>query len=121
MKKSLNKDIIRTIWKEKKRFFAIMMITMLGVTVMTCLGASCRDLRLTADEFYRNQNLFDVQVVSTLGLTEEDITVLEKLEEVKAAEGTYTEIVRTKLEEQNKTAEMKMYRSNGINVPCIAV
>lgn len=119
MKKSLNKDIVRTIWKEKKRFFAIMMITMLGVTVMTCLGASCRDLRLTADDFYRKQNLFDVQVVSTLGLTEEDVSVLEELEEVKEAEGTYTEVVRTKLEEQNKTAEMKLFRNNGINVPYI--
>ena len=119
MKKSLNKDIVRTIWKEKKRFIAIMLITTLGVTMMTCLGASCRDLRLTADEFYRNQNLYDINVVSTLGLTEDDVTALKELEEVQVAEGTYTEIVRTKLEDQNKTAEVKMFQEGGINVPYI--
>lgn len=119
MKKSLNKDITRTIWKEKKRFIAIMLITTLGVTMMTCLGASCRDLRLTADEFYRNQNLYDINVVSTLGLTDEDVAVLSELDGIEEAEGTYTEIVRTKIDEQNKTAEVKMFRAEGINVPYI--
>lgn len=119
MKKSLNKDIVRTIWKEKKRFIAIMLITTLGVTMMTCLGASCRDLRLTADEFYRNQDLFDIHIVSTLGLTHEDVSVLGNLEEIQEAEGTYSEVVRTKLEEQNKTAEVKMFREEGICVPYI--
>ena len=60
MKKALNKDIIRTIWKEKKRFFSIMMITILGVTMMTGLSAGCRDLRYSADCFFDSQELFDI-------------------------------------------------------------
>lgn len=119
MKKALNKDMVRTIWKKKKRFIAIMLITTLGVTMMTCLGASCRDLRLTADEFYRNQNLFDINIVSTLGLTDEDVSILGELEEIQEAEGTYSEVVRTKLNEQNKTAEVKMFREEGISVPYV--
>ena len=62
MKKASTKDILRTIWKEKKRFFSIMMITILGVTLMTGLKAGCRDLRNSADKFYDAQNLFDISM-----------------------------------------------------------
>lgn len=117
MKKALNKDIVRTIWKEKKRFLAIMMITALGVTVMTGLTAGCTDLRMSADRFFDEQKLFDVVVQSTLGLTEEDIKVLEELDGVEIAEGAFTEIVHTKKGDINKTAEVKIVNENGLNIP----
>ena len=62
MKKASTKDILRTLWKEKKRFFSIMMITVLGVTMMTGIEAGCRDLKLSADQFYDSQKLFDITV-----------------------------------------------------------
>ena len=119
MKKALNKDIIRTIWKEKKRFISIMMITMLGVTVMTGLSAGCMDLRVSADRFYDEQGLFDIVVQSTLGVTDEDVEVLATLDGVDAAEGTYTEIVHTKKGDVNKTAEMKIVKADGLNMPYV--
>lgn len=119
MKRALNKDILRTIWKEKKRFISIMMITMLGVTVMTGLSAGCMDLRMSADRFYDEQKLFDVVVQSTLGLTDEDVEVLAALEGVEVAEGTFTEIVHTKRGDVNKTAEVKVVREEVINMPYV--
>jgi len=119
MKKALNKDIFRTIWKEKKRFISIMLITVLGVTVMTGLSAGCMDLRMSADRFFDKQELFDVSVMSTLGLTEEDVDVLRQVEGVEEAEGFFSEIVHTKRGEVNKTAEVKVVKNEGLNLPYV--
>ena len=117
MKKALHKDIIRTIWKEKKRFFSIMMITMLGVTMMTGLSAGCQDLRYSADRFFDSQELFDISVLSTLGLTQEDVEVFQSLDIIEKAEGTFSEIVHTKKGDVNKTAEVKVIKNEGLNLP----
>lgn len=119
MKKALNKDIIRTIWKEKKRFISIMLITTLGVTVMTGLAAGCRDLRISADTFFDEQKLFDVSIQSTLGMTEGDIEALLGLEGVESAEGTFSEVVHTKKDDVNKTAEVKVLHKEGMNLPYV--
>ena len=119
MRKASTKDILRTIWKEKKRFISIMMITVLGVTLMTGLEAGCRDLKLSADRFYDSQKLFDISIMSTLGLTEDDVLVIQRIEGVEKAEGTFSEIVHTQKGDVNKTAEIKIVRENGLNVPYI--
>lgn len=111
------KDIFRTIKKEKKRFFSIMFITILGVTMMTGLQAGCEDLRFSADKFYDQQKLFDISIMSTLGLTEEDVKVIGEIPGVVRAEGTYTEVVHTKRGNINKTAEIKIVREGGLNIP----
>ena len=45
MKNAFLKDIWRTIQKSRKRFFSILLITALGVTMLTGLKADCDDLR----------------------------------------------------------------------------
>ena len=115
--KAYTKDTFRTIKKGKKRFFAIMLITALGVCMLSALKASCEDLRYTADSFFDKQNLFDISVVSTLGLTEEDIEVLSQLEGVEAAEGAYSETVFTKVEDKTKQASVCVLSETGINEP----
>ncbi|MBQ8591772.1 MAG: hypothetical protein IJ485_03360 [Lachnospiraceae bacterium] len=119
MKKALNKDTIRTIWKEKKRFISIMLITMLGVTIMTGLSAGCQDLRYSADRFMDSQELFDISVMSTLGLTEEDVEVFQSMDIIEKAEGAFSEVVHTKKGDLNKTAEVKMIKTDGLNLPYI--
>ena len=74
------KDIWRTVKKEKKRFISIAVIAALGVTMMCGLRASCVDLRYSADAFFDEQKLFDIRVVSTLGISENDLTALEKVD-----------------------------------------
>ena len=53
--KAYYKDIWRAIRNNKRRFFSLMVITILGVTMLTGLRAACRDLRYTADDFYDKQ------------------------------------------------------------------
>lgn len=115
--KAYYKDIWRTIKYNKKRFFAMMLITILGVTMLTGLRAACQDLRKTADAFYDDQKLYDICVVSTMGLTDEDVTALSAIEDIEAAEGTYSEIVKVWIGEQNKSAEVKLISKKGICMP----
>lgn len=119
MRKAAAKDIARTIWKEKKRFISIMLITALGVTMMTGLSAGCEDLRYSADRFFDLQELFDISIQSTMGLTQEDVDLLAKLPEVEKAEGSYSEIVHTKKGDLSKTAEVKTFRQGGMNLPFV--
>ena len=76
------KDIWRAIGKNRKRFIAIMIITFLGTMMFSGLKASCEDLRRSADRFFDAQNLFDLRIFSTLGLTEDDVQALENIAEV---------------------------------------
>ncbi|MGN0335541.1 MAG: FtsX-like permease family protein [Lachnospiraceae bacterium] len=119
MKNAYRKDIRRTITRGKKRFFAIMLITALGVCMMNGLRAACQDLRYTADKFCDEQNLYDIRILSTLGLTEEDVEVLGALDGVRQAEGAYSETVYIMNDGRKQTAEVKVLSENGINVPYV--
>ena len=95
MKNALAKDRIRTIRKGKKRFLSIMLITALGVTMLTGLRAACTDLRYSADALFDKQKLFDIQISSTLGLDKNDLEALGNLDDVSAVEGEYSKTVST--------------------------
>jgi len=115
--KAYTKDVIKTIVKGKKRFFALALITALGVCMQSGLSAACDDLRLSADKFFDEQNLFDVSIVSTMGLTDDDIKVLEQLDEIEDVEGSYNETVFTQVDGKTKQAEVLVLSNKGINKP----
>lgn len=124
MKKAYTKDVWRTVKKEKKRFMAILLITALGVTMLCGLRAACSDLRYTADAFFDEQQLYDLKVVSTMGLTNEDVETLAALEGINKSEGIYQEVVYVKVADQtglvqNKTAQVSTLSIQGINQPYI--
>lgn len=115
--KAYTKDIVKTIVKGKKRFFAIMLIAALGVCMLAGLKAACDDLRYTADEFFDEQNLMDIMIVSTMGLTDTDVNVLSRLGGVEDVEGTYSETVFTYHEGKTKQVTLNVLSQKGINVP----
>lgn len=115
--KAYTKDIIKTIVKGMKRFMALALIAALGVCMMTGLKAACGDLRYTADEFFDKQNLFDIMIVSTHGLTDDDIEVLKHIPGIDAIEGAFSETVHTKVDGQTKQASVKVLSDVGINEP----
>lgn len=119
MKKAFNKDIWRTVQLGKKRFFSLMLITILGVTMLSGLKAACVDLRYSADQFFDQQKLFDISVVSTLGMTDSDVAALRKMDEIQDAEGIYSETVHTKTEGKKQSAELKSFQKDGLNLPYI--
>lgn len=117
--KAYTKDVIQTIVKGKKRFIALMAIAALGVCMMSGLKAACDDLRYTADVFYDEQNLFDIMVVSTMGLTDTDVKILSRIGGVEAVEGAYSETVLTQVDGQTKQAVVNVISQKDINIPYI--
>ena len=111
------KDIWRSISKGKKRFISIAVIAALGVTMMCGLRAACEDLRYSADFFFDEQNLFDIQILSTLGLTEEDLEVLDSVDSVELADGGYNETVYTLLDGVRKSIDVRTLSTKGMNQP----
>ena len=85
--RAYTKDIFRNSSHSKKRFLAIALITLLGVMMFSGLQASCNDLEKSADAFFDAQHLHDIQIQSTLGLTDDDITALLQDKDVAAAAG----------------------------------
>ena len=86
-----SRDIVRTIRGSLRRFLAIAIITILGVAMFSGLEAACEDLRRSGDRFFDSQELFDLQIMSTLGLTEEDVKALAAVENVEKAAGVWQE------------------------------
>lgn len=76
------KDMLRSWLHSWKRFLAIGLISALGVAVLTGIWAGCQDMYQAADRFYKAQGLYDVQVVSSSGLTDDDLQALRRLPDV---------------------------------------
>ncbi|WP_059053793.1 ABC transporter permease [Paenibacillus senegalimassiliensis] len=117
MNKAYQKDILRSIQKGWKRFLSILFITALGVAMLTGLYAACLDMYYSADKFYDEQKLFDIRILSTLGLTEEDIGVLAQVDGVETAEGGYSETGHIEVDGIRKTADVTMMSPQGLNAP----
>lgn len=107
MMKASNKDIRRTIFRNKKRFCSILIITALGVMMLSGLKAACDDLRYSADQFYDEQQVFDIQVVSTMGLDEDDLAALRKANGIERAEGVYRETVYTSVNGSSQNMDVQ--------------
>lgn len=69
MKKALMKDSIKEIKNTYKRFLSILLMAFLGVGFFAGIKATSPDMVNTINKFYKDQNVYDVQVISTLGLT----------------------------------------------------
>ena len=119
MKSAYNKEIWWAIRKGKKRVFSIMLITILGVGMLTGLRAACMDLRYSADQFYDRQGLYDISVVSTLGLTEKDVDALKALDGVADAVGVYSETVHAKVNDHEVSIAVCTLNDRGINQPYV--
>lgn len=117
MAHAFRKDIWRTIVQSRKRFISILVICVLGVTMVTGLRASCFDLRNSADAFFDSQQLYDVSIQSTLGLSADDVETVSKIEGVQQAEGTWTEDTYTDAGSSRLSVEVKALSESGINEP----
>ena len=90
IKKALLKDTSKEIKKSYKRFISILLMALLGVGFFAGLRASSPDMVDSIDTYYKNQNVYDIEVMSTLGLTDSDIEALSHIENVENVYGTYS-------------------------------
>ncbi len=89
MKNAMQKDFWREIKHTRSRFFSIMILVALSVAFLSGLKATAPDMKRTGDDYLDSLHLADIQVLSTLGLTDDDITSLRAQDKVEDAEGEY--------------------------------
>ena len=115
MKKALFKDSVKEIKNTYKRFLSILLMAFLGVGFFAGLRASSPDMVDTIDDYFNSHNVYDVEVLSTLGLTSKDIEELSKVENISEVVGTYETDATMQVE--NKELVAKVMCVENINKP----
>ena len=88
--RAYNKSIKREILSSKARFASILAIIFLGVAFYSGIKSSGPDIKASVNEFYKSNNLMDSKIVSSLGLTEEDLKLLENNDKILDYYGSHS-------------------------------
>ena len=121
MKKSaFYKDIGRTLKNNLSRFIAITVMAALGIGVFSGFAVGCLDAFKSADYFYDKQNTYDIKIVSTLGLTDDDLLTVSKVKGVSSAFGSTSMDVKALQSNENLLlANLSILDTKGMNEPYI--
>ena len=111
------KDTTRSWLRGWKRFLSIAVISLLGVSVLTGIYAGCRDMFLAADRFYDGQGLHDIQILSTYGLTDDDIVALRRIDGVDTIQPERTQSATTDVAGTDKSVTMTEIGVEGLDLP----
>ncbi|MBQ4365111.1 MAG: hypothetical protein II804_02485, partial [Clostridia bacterium] len=87
MNKALMKDTLRTIDRTKSRFISLVAIVALGVSFFAGIHATAPDMRDTVRQYYLDTNAMDLQIISTAGLTDDDVRVIAGIQGVEHVSG----------------------------------
>ena len=88
--RAYNKSIKREILSSKARFASILAIIFLGVAFYSGIKSSGPDIKASVNEFYKSNNLMDSKIVSSLGLTKEDLKLLENNDKILDYYGSHS-------------------------------
>ena len=94
MVRTMLKSSLREIRQSLGRYLAILAISGLGVGFFAGLRMSQPSMMATGVDYLKTYQLFDFQLISTLGFTEEDVEYFSTLKGVQAARGgVYTDFL----------------------------
>lgn len=82
MNKIFVKNIVQEIKHSLGRFFSILCIVCIGVAFFAGIKASAPDMKYSADQYFDYYDVQDIQVFSTLGLTDKDIQKIKEMKNV---------------------------------------
>ena len=109
--KRLNIKMLRDIRKNLSQFITIFLMVMIGVMVYSGIEAYMDGMTETADKFYQENNLEDLNVIGT-NFTKEDLDNIKNIENVKDAE---RKLSVTGTTDNDKTLLINFIESNNIS------
>ena len=109
MKRALLKDSLKQIVKTNKRFISILLMAFMGVGFFAGVRATSPDMKQTLDKYLDNKNMYDINLVSTLGLTEDDINEISQIDGTEKVIGIYSEDVFVKFEDEETVVKCISY------------
>ena len=89
-KNRLLTDFIREVRHTYSRFLSILLLSALAVAFLVGLRATAPDMEYTADNYYDSHHLMDGYILSTMGLTQEDLQALAQADGVDQVEGAWS-------------------------------
>lgn len=126
MTQSLWKNLFREIKNNKSRFLSIFFIVALGVAFLAGVRATEPDMCYSVDKYYDDNDFMDLRVISTLGLTSDDVLSISAVKDVEYAAGgrsleTYCHFLdHTGETAKEETKSIKVYEYlDGINEPVL--
>lgn len=90
MTRTYRKNVLRTFKSARSRFVAIFSIVALGVGFLAGLNATPLDMEESMERYLDDGNFYDLRIVSSMGLTDEDVTALEQVEGIKSVQPAYS-------------------------------
>lgn len=106
MGKSVFKDLLAEIKGSLGRFLAIMAIVAIGVAFFAGITASSGDMKYSSDSYYDDYNMNDIRVISSIGLTDDDIKAISELDNVRAVYGSYSKDVLVDYDDKQSVAHI---------------
>ena len=84
---AFTKELLRSITRKPGRFIALLAIVALGAGFYAGLRTTAPDMKLALDEYLDEHRVYDIRVVSTMGLEQADLDALSALDGVEDVMG----------------------------------
>ncbi|MDR0885517.1 MAG: FtsX-like permease family protein [Clostridiales Family XIII bacterium] len=88
--KTLRKSIFRDLRKSPGRFVAIFFIIAIGAGFFAGIGCTAPSMLYTANNFIHKMRLADYRLLSTMGITKDDVAEIEKIDGINVVYPRYT-------------------------------
>lgn len=89
-KNRLTTDALREVRFTFSRFLSILILAALAVAFLAGLRTTAPDMKYTADNYFDRTHMMDGYVLSTLGITEDDLFALDGLDGIETVEGAWS-------------------------------
>jgi len=86
----LYKNSLKKIKKSFGRYFSLLIIIFVGVGFYSGIQGFAPNMKSTANDYYTDYNLLDFKIVSTLGLTDDDVKSIMKIDSVEKINQSYS-------------------------------
>ena len=107
---------LRAIKNNIRRFISLSILSFLGVTVFAGIKLASPNMMKTLDTYYDENDIYDLSVISTLGLTDNDVSEINKLDDVITAYGTHSKDVQVKSDKVNTIIKIQELTKIGNNI-----
>ena len=109
------KNSIKSIIKSRRRFLSILIMAFLGVGFFSGLKACGPDMKEMLDNYVDNNKMYDIKIQSTLGLTDDDLKIVRKIDNVLKVFPSKEKDSLVKINNKQEVAHLIPY--DDVNIP----
>lgn len=118
--KALQKDTLREIKKSRNRFLSIVAIIALGICFFVGVKTTGPSMKHTVSEYYQNQQLMDMRLVSTYGFLPADVEAIKNTPGVATVMPSYSADVIIERGDKRPVIKMMAFqRDQTLNQPVL--